>query len=447
MTTEDVYIAVAEVMESRSLLLCWRIVVESDVRIILEKRKAPSVDKSRDDDRLARPLGTTITRPLASKERHCLGRSGKCSDQADFVKNENVDEVVLDENVGNQVADGEEDKNWIKHEPDSDLADSGGEWGSGHGDSSPENDVAISSFTGDNSDDGNQPTFTAHVRKVSTSTQIRYNPFVALYPCDDLLKTLHDKNNAKAMVETDLEVDRPDFAEMDDSQLGVTGNSSESILHRVNSSEVVWSPPHETCEDALAVASNEHDTQTATIRNDNVNINSGNQVTNASDSSTATADAFCRGVDKNCGALPSSTTKKTRLKLDLPRGSYFYGTDAQKRILRRVDKKQCPLCKKINYGNKYLRTHIKRCHPGFLTKTEKEEEAKRELAERTCNICSKTLTTKGGYNTHMREIHLRDSLEDRTCPVCGKVGKAFIRLTSGREREGVFIAMIFQVRL
>jgi hypothetical protein len=96
---------------------------------------------------------------------------------------------------------------------------------------------------------------------------------------------------------------------------------------------------------------------------------------------------------------------------------------------RKFDKPPCPICKKAKYGNKYLRNHILIRHPNFLTEAEKKEDEERQIAERTCTICSKVFVTKGGLAVHTKEIHMKDSIDDRTCTYCFKI------LSSHRRRE------------
>ena len=152
MATADVYSAVLALFKSESFELLWRIVVESDVRIILEKRAAaklaqkPSADadverKSESRRRCGRPPKTKIRNNDEEEEEEAAATGKQANsrlsyeDEADPAFPDGVDDPAFFEadppSVGPPFIPPVVDEDWIKQESEADLADSGGEWGSG----------------------------------------------------------------------------------------------------------------------------------------------------------------------------------------------------------------------------------------------------------------------------------------------------------------------------
>ena len=408
METEDVYSAVLRLFQSCSFEKRWRIIVESDIRIILEKNfdvdsiADPKLELDQSNStrskKRGRPRKLLKAEPPSALSRNCHNSPHplvKC-------------EVVL-ENLFPAVPPLTEWEDFrCKIETDAaDVADSGGEWGSGRSKSSPETPL----------------TNTAKIRKRGRPRKDS-NADVA----DQNLDPDWDETGLGEDYDSDVEEANPSSREdfpVENPKTATAISTKKRVDDDIPSSPL----PLTVAESYQSAVNAENDGVDGASRRE---VRDDGATADAGVAAPSNVDLLPRAELEALGKIPSSSPKKVKKRklLNLPRGSYFKNANGesppkQKKTITRVseaDKRPCPICKKANYGNSTLRTHIKNRHPGVLSAAEEAEEARKEIAERTCNICNKTMTTKGGYKLHMREIHLRDSLEDRTCPVCGKVG-------------------------
>jgi len=358
---ETLYTAVLAVVKKLTLVSTWRVVIESNVRIVLERRTCREKQKKKSEDN---GQGLCFFNGI-------LLQNGK------QVANFNTSETV-DENKGDIWP-------FIKEEPDehggvTDSHDSGGEWGSspvGHSDieanaypPSPQ----VPSFAITNPSYEN----TAFSLAFAPKKRGRGRPKKQMGSTPDD----KDEDYVPSIKLKKTDQDSDDDSEDEDDE---------------TSSEMVSKCPNTRTKDD----SSTNDTAT--------NANASKP-----DITTIDTSSGERRIGKRLGNL-----------LQFPRGSYNKQCeDGMKKGSKKnfkYDKKPCPICKTSVYRNQYLDAHMKKCHSNFLSPKEKVELESKELAERTCQICKKIFKLKGSLAVHMKEIHIRDTVEERTCNYCGKL--------------------------
>ena len=466
MATADVYSAVLALFKSRSFELRWRIVVESNVRIILEKRAAAKLTpRPTANSDVERKRWNETRRRCGQKNEEAAAAAAKRAksrfsfeDDADPAFPDGVDDPAFFEadppSVGLPFVQPEGDEDWIKRESEADLADSGGEWGSG---GSSEWDlldpyvvppappppaapaphfnpyVALRSIDhfiggvdkpkknlgdlrtslmndGDGGDDGddyvgdNADTFippfkvdgdvgppaagsglkeedmNAPARRGVGSTRFgKLKQFVSRAPKKFKQPTRPASMNTEPSVGL---ASRENIREAENNgsltNLTTSSNSTPYISNGTILSAVTTGsssgPISSTSSDASAalaapVASATLATSAATINSTALfaSVASTTTVSNT-DASTIAAASTTSAISASPDTA-SATGKRKYQKQPLPRARYGDRSNLKmKKIQRPIVKKPCPLCKKTNYGNKYLRTHIKRCHPRSLLK-------------------------------------------------------------------------------